>query len=591
MKTSERPTRTWILVGVAAVVVAIVVASIVGVRLERVKQADDRARVLAAELGLKSVESALLLYRLDTGTFPSAEQGLQALLTPPKDVAASWAGPYLSSLLVDPWETPYQYEYPADASGGFAIYSLGADSAPGGDGANADIRILASERPERRESVTEAVVLDGQGHSEERAVVEEAAAPPKPAGAPFRIETVPEHARVRIMDILPAYEDGMVLAPREYRVEVSAAGFHTKEEVVWHGMSGTTYRIVLDRIEEEATLFVETVPSSALVRVVGDGGLTVWDSGAMRPPGVRLPSGTYRVEARAEGYEAWEGLVSHDRFPTTHRIVLDRTPPEEAPLFVEAVPADALVKVVGDDGSTVWDSRRMRRPGVQLPPGVYWVEARAEGYEAHEGLVSHGRSPTTHRIVLDRTPPEEAPLFVETVPANALVKVTRHDGAVVWNSRRMRRPGVQLPPGDYRVDVSAQGFRRKTRTVPHGASALAVRVALVATAPPPDQRTTPPATRTRPANIQEHRLIERVEPNFPLTAKRRDIEGHVVLRFTVAPTGRVQDVVIVEAEPPGIFDRAARAALNRWRYIPRTVDGVPVEARGAQARFDFQLED
>lgn len=583
MKTFNPSTRTWVLAAIVAIAVAIVAATVVGGRYERIREVDR----LLAEHGLKSLESALLSYRQDIGTFPSTEQGLQALLTPPKDVAVSWAGPYLSKLPVDTWATPYQYSHPADASDGFAIYSLGADAAPGGDGANADIRVLASGHPEPQENK---VVSGKQGEPGEPEVTQETATPPKQTGAPLHIETVPADARVRIMDIAEIYQDGMELPPREYRVEVSATGFHTKEEVVWHGMLATTYRIALDRIPpEEAPLFVETDPPNALVSVIGNDDSPVWDSRQMPPPGLQLPPGDYQVEVEAEGFHTKEEVVRHGRSATTHRIVLDRVPPEDALLFIETVPPSAQVSVMGGDGTALWDSMQMRRPGVQLSPGDYWVEVRAEGYDVKGRLVSHGRSPTTHRIVLDRAPPKEAPLFVETDPANALVKVVRRDGSVVWNLRQMRRPGVQLPPGVYSIDVSAQGFRGKTETVSHGASALAMRVALVAIAPPPDQSSV--RHETPPTNDQEYRLVKRVEPNFPLAAQRKGMDGHVLLRYTIAPTGHVQDIEVVESNPRGVFDRAARVALRKWRYTPRTVDGVPVEVRGVNYRFRFRLED
>ena len=573
MKTFKRSTRTWVLVTVVVVVVATVVASVVGVRYERIQQVEERAQVLIAEAGLRSFESALLSYRLDTGVFPSTDQGLRALLTPPKDVAASWAGPYVSDVPVDPWETPYQYAYPADASNGFAIYSLGADSAPGGEGFNADLRIFSEHKLEEPEPDV----------------------PQKPTGAPFHIQTVPENARVRIMDIAEAYRDGMAPAPGEYRVEVSAPGFRTKAEDVWHGMSATTYQVVLDPIPpEEAPLFVKTVPRHARVRIM--------DVAQAYQDGMALAPGEYRVEVSAVGFHTKTEVVRHGTSATAHRVVLDQVVPEEAPFFVETTPSDALVSVMGADGTAFWESRPMERPGMRLPPGDYWIGARAEGYDAQEERrVSHGTSPTTHRIVLtlsstvfEGAPSADAPIFVETVPPDALVKVVHGDGAVVWQSRQMRRPGVETPPGSYRIVVSAQGFREKTVVVSHGSSRSATRVALVAIPPPPDppaQRATPPDTRKPPADIQEYRLMERVEPNFPRTAARQDVGGHVVLSFTIAPTGRVEDVVVVEAKPRGLFDRAARAALNRWRYTPRIVDGVPVEVRGVQARFDFQLED
>lgn len=67
-------------------------------------------------------------------------------------------------------------------------------------------------------------------------------------GAPFTIETDPAQARVHVLNIGQAYRDRMGLPPREYRVEVSATGFYTKEEIVPHGVSATTHRVVLDQI-------------------------------------------------------------------------------------------------------------------------------------------------------------------------------------------------------------------------------------------------------------------------------------------------------------------------------------------------------
>ena len=83
-------------------------------------------------------EKALQQYRLDVGRFPSTEQGLQALVTKPANVA-KWDGPYLEKALPqDPWGHPYGYVSPGE-HGDFDISSTGRDGRAGGDGLDADI--------------------------------------------------------------------------------------------------------------------------------------------------------------------------------------------------------------------------------------------------------------------------------------------------------------------------------------------------------------------------------------------------------------------------------------------------------------------
>jgi protein TonB len=62
----------------------------------------------------------------------------------------------------------------------------------------------------------------------------------------------------------------------------------------------------------------------------------------------------------------------------------------------------------------------------------------------------------------------------------------------------------------------------------------------------------------------------------------------VEVSFTVSTEGKVSDVIIVSAEPSDIFDRAAVDAVRRWRYEPKKVGGVPIEAH-LQARVQFKL--
>lgn len=103
----------------------------------------EGAKVKAADAQVKMLRGSLLTYRLDVGQFPSTAQGLDALNAAPQEVAEYWRGPYLDDdVPLDPWRKPYVYEFPAETRHGFALYSLGADSAPGGEDLNADIGVI-----------------------------------------------------------------------------------------------------------------------------------------------------------------------------------------------------------------------------------------------------------------------------------------------------------------------------------------------------------------------------------------------------------------------------------------------------------------
>jgi general secretion pathway protein G len=98
------------------------------------------ARADAARLQMSQIETGLDLYRLDTGRYPSTDQGLRALVEPPTD-ADGWNGPYLrkEEALTDPWGNAFEYAAPGQ-DGPYELASLGADGAEGGEGDDADIR-------------------------------------------------------------------------------------------------------------------------------------------------------------------------------------------------------------------------------------------------------------------------------------------------------------------------------------------------------------------------------------------------------------------------------------------------------------------
>jgi len=117
-----------VIIGVLA---ALIVPNVIG-------RADD-ARVTAARTDVNNLMNALKMYRLDNQRYPSADQGLGALVTRPTSGPAplNWK-PYIDKLPNDPWGRPYQYLNPG-LQGEIDVFSLGADGQPGGEGGNADV--------------------------------------------------------------------------------------------------------------------------------------------------------------------------------------------------------------------------------------------------------------------------------------------------------------------------------------------------------------------------------------------------------------------------------------------------------------------
>ena len=95
--------------------------------------------ITAARAQINAYGTALGAYKLDTGIFPTTEQGLAALRTKPENVN-NWQGPYLQKEIEpDPWGHVYVYKYPGEHGDDPDLISYGADGQPGGDGNNADI--------------------------------------------------------------------------------------------------------------------------------------------------------------------------------------------------------------------------------------------------------------------------------------------------------------------------------------------------------------------------------------------------------------------------------------------------------------------
>jgi len=99
----------------------------------------DKAKMVAARVQINNFEQALTQYKLNTGLFPTTEQGLEALRAKPANVT-QWDGPYLrKDIPMDPWGHPYLYKFPGEHGDEPDIISYGADGQAGGEGLSADI--------------------------------------------------------------------------------------------------------------------------------------------------------------------------------------------------------------------------------------------------------------------------------------------------------------------------------------------------------------------------------------------------------------------------------------------------------------------
>jgi len=107
--------------------VVIIIGALVAMVVPRLTGRGEQARITAARADIKSnIATALKLYELDNGVFPSSEEGLEALRKAPPSTP-NWHGPYLEDQPLDPWGRPYQYRFPGTHNNDYDLYSLGRD--------------------------------------------------------------------------------------------------------------------------------------------------------------------------------------------------------------------------------------------------------------------------------------------------------------------------------------------------------------------------------------------------------------------------------------------------------------------------------
>lgn len=119
-------------------VVLVILAVITGLVAPQFLGRGEQAKLDLVQSDLKVIEQQLELYRLDNFSYPSTDQGLEALLQKPggSPEAKNWKGPYIKRVAKDPWGVPYLY---LNLDGAIEIISFGADGKEGGSDNNADI--------------------------------------------------------------------------------------------------------------------------------------------------------------------------------------------------------------------------------------------------------------------------------------------------------------------------------------------------------------------------------------------------------------------------------------------------------------------
>jgi protein TonB len=181
------------------------------------------------------------------------------------------------------------------------------------------------------------------------------------------------------------------------------------------------------------------------------------------------------------------------------------------------------------------------------------------------------------------------PVFDTLVPQINVIRIRRTDTPVKHNTPNPPKPVAKksrLPEPASRYTLNQRlslPFEVNTK-LPGGLSTLELPVALSVL-----DRLDVQNVFTAGDLDQPLITLTRMPPFYPLNAKRRGIQGWVNVKFVVNEQGKVENVSIIKAQPPGVFDASVMRCMSGWRFKPGTVDGVPVKV-WAETTIRFEME-
>ncbi|MFI8742317.1 energy transducer TonB [Stutzerimonas zhaodongensis] len=150
----------------------------------------------------------------------------------------------------------------------------------------------------------------------------------------------------------------------------------------------------------------------------------------------------------------------------------------------------------------------------------------------------------------------------------------------------MATPSANLPKLDLPLPNIDTGVSIASAPAP---SLAGLTAASAPAAPPAPAAPSADETASQSGPEQEVMPLNDVRPEYPYRARQRGIEGHIKLAFTITAAGKVENIRVMEASPPNVFDREARRAAARWRFAPRTENGSAV-SREAVKTLHFRLQ-
>jgi len=107
-------------------IVLALIAMLAGLVIANLDKIFGGGQEKVASIWVKQIDTPLMAYRISVGSYPSTEEGLQALVTAPAGKEKLWKGPYIKTLPMDPWGHPYQYRFPGVKNpSSFDVWSLG----------------------------------------------------------------------------------------------------------------------------------------------------------------------------------------------------------------------------------------------------------------------------------------------------------------------------------------------------------------------------------------------------------------------------------------------------------------------------------